>query len=214
MSPPVGDFSDVLSSPGWAVGATLLAGIAIIVAVVLARQQRARKILGYEIGITSLVSVHRGARDLIKIFYENEQIEHAHLLRLRLVNAGNVPILEADFDRPLKLDFEGSGSPLTVEAKSSPPELHPDVKIADGGVALSPLLLNPGDSISIEVFVRDYRGVHFDYRIIGVPTLTEMTPQVTPSITQLLGDSLGTGMGALTEPLGGLLDALIGRRRQ
>ena len=211
---PLGDFGDVLNSPGWSVGATLLAAIAIIVAVVLARQQRARKILGYEIGITSLVSVHRGARDLIKIYYEDEQIEQAHLLQLRLVNAGNVPILEADFERSLKLDFEGTGRPLTVEAKSRPPELQPDVKIVDGEVALAPLLLNPGDSISIEVFARDFKGVHLDYRVIGVPTLTELTPQVAPSLSRLLIESFETATGSLAQPIRQSLSELLKATRR
>jgi hypothetical protein len=214
MTVPFADFSDVLSGPGWSVGATVLAAVAIVVAVVLARQQRAHKVLGYDLGVTALVSVHQGARDLIKIYYGDEQIDQADLLQLRLVNAGNVPILEADFQRPLRLEFEGGGSPLTVDAKSSPDELRPKVEIVGGAVTLAPLLLNPEDSISIEVFARNFKGVHLDYRVIGVPTLTQMTSHVTPSLAQLLAESLTLASGPFTEPLRESLNVLVRRARK
>lgn len=214
MGAPFGNLTEVLGSPAWSVGATVLAAAAIIVSIVIARQQRARKVLGYELGFTELVSVHQGARDLIKIYYEDEQIEQAHLLQLRLINVGDLPVLQADFQRPLTLEFEGGGSPLTVEAKSRPAELRPEVEIVGSSVSLKPLLLNPGDSISVEVFARNFKGLNCDYRIIGVPTLTEMTPQIAPSLTQMLGESFTIAGGVITEPLRVLLTDLLGRKRR
>jgi hypothetical protein len=190
MHRTLASFNDVLQSPAWSVGATLLAAVAIIVAVALARQQRSRKSLTFEIRMVELVSVHSDARDRIKVLYEEEEIEQAHLLQLWLRNNGNVPVLEADFEAPFELVFAAEGRPLTVETSCFPDHLGPRATIDGSRVRLEPLLLNPGDVAGVQVFISNFTSLDLEYRIVGVPKITETKPSTNKSFGEILAESL------------------------
>lgn len=180
---PLADFGDVLGSPVWTVLATLLAGVAIAVTVILYRRQRSRKSLSYEINVTRLVSVHSAAKDRIRIYYDDEQIEQAQLVEVRISNSGNVPILASEFEQPLSLRFGDRAAPLTAEVSSSAPaELGAEVFIQEHAVTLRPLLLNPGDELTLKIFVRNLMGrVVCQSRIVGVSHLTDAGREVQRS---------------------------------
>lgn len=160
----------------------LVAVVGIAIGAFFARKQLSRKRLSYSQQVTQLVNVHSEAKDRIKIFFGERQIQQAHLIEIGLKNTGNRPIKESDFERPLTVDL-GGGFAMTAEiAEVNPPELKPEVVLtgtADRtGIQLRPLLLNPGDSLTLKVLARDFRGeVHFDYRIVGVNELTDVARQ-------------------------------------
>jgi hypothetical protein len=192
---PLADLDQILSSSVWTALATLLAALAIGVSIVLYRKQRARKTLSFEMEITELVSVHSEARDQIKIFYGEEQVVNACLLQLQLENVGNVPITEADFEKPLGIALTQDGSPLTAEISASdPPGLEPAVGIADHAVQVDPHLLNPRDRITLKVIARNFTGFQLQYRIVGISRLIDAKEQAERAATRkyfLIGMAAG-----------------------
>lgn len=166
--------TDVLGSPAWTPLAVVLALAAIVVSIGVYRKQRTRKGLSKEILRRSLVSVHAEAGDRISISYEGQPVRQVHLIEVALENTGNVPILAEDFKRPLEVTF-GAGSPMTVEvAEKNPPNLEPAISTDGSAVRLEPLLLNPGDRMTIRALVRDFRGsVQVEHRIVGIAEITE-----------------------------------------
>jgi hypothetical protein len=175
----VAAFADVLGSPIWTVLATVLAAVAIAVTVILYRRQRSRKSLTYEVKVTQLVNVHSAAKDRIKIYFEDEQIEQVHLVEARLENSGNVPILEGDFERPVSFNLGPGATPLTVDVSSlRPAELAAEINLDGNEVQLMPLLLNPSDGLTLKILVRNLGSkVQCQYRIVGITQMIDAQRQ-------------------------------------
>lgn len=176
---PLADIGDVLDSPVWTAAATVLAAVTIGITIWLYRRQRSRKSLSYSVSVTPLVNVHSAAQDRIKIFYGEEQIKQMHLLEARIENTGNVPILSSDFEQPISFDLGRRARALTAEVSDlQPPELKLEVNLDGQEIQLAPLLLNPGDSLTIKSFVRDLSGkVQCHSRIIGVSKMVDAQAQ-------------------------------------
>jgi hypothetical protein len=101
-------------------------------------------------------------------------VRAVNLVTFTLSNVGNVPVLEDDFERALRLQFPGSAVPLTVEIEEAHPrQLRPAANIEGAGVVVERLLLNPGDSFTIAALVRDLRrgAISVDARVAGVARL-------------------------------------------
>jgi hypothetical protein len=160
--------------------ATVFVGVlGSLVTVFLYRKQQQRKSLTYAIKVTQLVSVHSEAQDHITIFYEGEQIERVHLVEVPLENSGNVPIIERDFERPLVVELGEGAEVLTVEAPEvEPSEIEPVTTIDGTSVTVSPLLLNPGDTLAVKLLVGDFAGeASLHSRIVGIKQLTNANDQ-------------------------------------
>lgn len=172
------DIGDILGSPVWTVLATVLAAIAIWVSIWLYRRQRSRKSLSYEISATELVSVHSAAddaKDRIRIFFDDEQIEQVHLVEVRIENDGNVAVPSGDFEGPLTIELGEGAAPLTVDVTDkTTPDLRATATHYETGVALAPLMLNPGDGLTLKILARNLQSqVECHYRIIGVTKMTD-----------------------------------------
>jgi hypothetical protein len=173
------DIGGLLSSPVWTVLATLLAAAAIWVSIWLYRRQRTRKALSYEVQTTSLVSIHSAAEGRIKVFFEGDEVEQAHLVETRVENSGNVPVEPDDFNQPIIFDLGKGASALTVDVTGiMPADLHGQVVLNGQEVELRPLLLNPGDGLTLKVIARDFAGkVTCHYRIVGISHMDDGTVQ-------------------------------------
>jgi hypothetical protein len=176
------DIGDILGSPVWTVLATLLAAAAIWVSIWLYRRQQTRKRLSYEISVTELVSVHSAAddaKDRITIFFDNEQIEQVHLVEARIENNGNVPVSSGDFEGPLAIELGHGAAPLTVDiTNKTTPDLRATATHYETGVALAPLLLNPGDGLTLKILARNLQNkVECHYRIVGITEMTDAAAQ-------------------------------------
>jgi hypothetical protein len=189
---PIASFSDLWESPVWSVGATILTALAIGVSIYFFIKQRQRKRLTYGVTITELVSVHGDAKDKIEIFYEREIVERVHLVEVTLKNTGNVAIPASDYEVPFSVGLGEGAEVLTAEVVRTEPagltaELEfvkeprerdrnadeQSVENVASTVTLKPLLLNPGDQLTIKILVADFVGEpEFDHRIIGVSRLS------------------------------------------
>lgn len=164
------DIGDVLRSPVWTVLATLLTAAAIAVTVFLHRRQRSRKSLACEISVIGLVSVHSAAEGRVQIHFEGEQVECVHLVEAHVENTGNVPVPRGDFERPISFHLGAGATALTVDVSNKTPlELTGEITLSGNEVSLMPLLLNPGDGLTLKILVRNLRDeVRCQYRIVGI----------------------------------------------
>jgi hypothetical protein len=170
------DLVDIAGSPIWA---TILAAVAILVSLYLYRRQRTRKSLSYEIKLVELVSVHRAAEGRIKVLFDEEEIGQVHLVEARFENNGNVPVTAEDFEQAISLDLGDGATALTADVTDVTPEdLHVEARPRGNRVEIQPLLLNPGDCMTLKAFARDLRGeVECRYRIVGVARMDDAAAQ-------------------------------------
>ena len=208
------DLGDVLGSPAWTAAATILAAIAIGVTIWLYRRQRSRKTLSYSVKVTQLVSVHSAAKDRIEISYGNERIKQMHLVEARIENTGNVPVESSDFEQPITFDLGQGARALTAEASElQPPELEIQVQLNGQQIQLMPLLLNPGDGLTIKSFVRDLSPssqVKCRYRIVGVSKMVDARAQREAQLTWIKRIFSSTEKFAVLVSVGALAAAAAG----
>jgi hypothetical protein len=176
------DLGEVLGSPIWTVLATVFAAVTIGVSIWLARRNRTRKDMSYEVNVTELVSVHSAASDAkgrIKIYFDDEEIEQVHLVEARIENTGNVPIKADDFDQPLMVELGENARPLTVDvADVTPADLRATASSYKTGAVLAPLLLNPGDGLTLKILARNLRrSPECHYRVVGISKMSDAAAQ-------------------------------------
>jgi hypothetical protein len=210
------DFGDVLGSPAWTAVATVLAAAGIAVTIVLYRRGRPRKALSYSLRATQVVTTHTSVQDQIEVVFEGRPIRDVQLLRLRVANTGNVPVTEADFEEPLRLDFGEGASALTMtEPTADPPLLRPDYRLTPDALQVPPLLINPGDEFGLSILVSDYRErAELRYRIVGVPTMMETDDADTRPLWQgrwfVSGLTAAATAALLVSLIGGAVSLLSG----
>lgn len=181
-------FPLVIAADSWAIVGTVagVAGVCVALIVFWLQARRARKALGYEITHRPLVQVGHEARGKVEIRYDGVEVSDVNLLQVALRNVGRVPILREDFDRPVVVHLIGHGrgsrvtllqSTLTVT--SDPTSMNPDVDIQGNTISFQPVLLNPGDCVTMGVLATGYSGtnvgIEVDARVAGLRTL-QRTP--------------------------------------
>ncbi|MGH2605063.1 MAG: hypothetical protein ACRDG5_00590, partial [Anaerolineales bacterium] len=96
------------------------------------------------------------------------------LILLRIENTGNQPILEGDFNQPIRLSISPTAAIGEVSVQETRPTgilLTPSL-ISSSEVRLSPTLLNPGDQAIIRILaVNNHGTLSIDARIAGLPQL-------------------------------------------
>lgn len=162
---------EILRDPVWQfIGATF-AFAAVVVAIFLYWMQRQRKALSYEIiSRTPLLSMEEEVQGKLQILFDDKLVQGVHLVAVRIINSGNVPIVSADYERPVNLSFGENTQILTAEVSETNPEiLRATAAIEDTKVVLAPVLLNSEDSITLKILVSQFDGqISVDGRIVGV----------------------------------------------
>ena len=143
--------------------------------------------------------------DKIEIRYEGEAISDPYLMLVRFVNTGNKPIVPEDFKWPVHVEIEGLEKfPLSVGvAATSNPDLGAEVALEPDGGTLEPLLLNPGDWVTMSLLLDGapstwkVRG-----RVVGVKEFRPYWQKRLAGLQTALGFTLGgfltlVGVGVL-----------------
>lgn len=126
----------------------------------------------------------------LQILHEGEIIKEAKLVLIKLRNIGNVPITSSDYESPIKISVDSNDENARIldasVTKASPTELMEVASVAfdSKSVQLSPLLLNPGDTITLKLItavvpidVHDfgYKGMSISGRIAGVKKIRDIS---------------------------------------
>ena len=136
----------------------------------------------------SLVEVKPEAIQDIQVSYKGEPVNKVFLLQIQIVNAGNQPIAETDYSRPLSFSFSPKYRLADATITSSQPaNIGMTIsKISEQSAVVSQTLLNPGDTVSVRfVLIGDDNNTSpqftIDGRILGVKEVKQVVPkQKTP----------------------------------
>lgn len=165
---------ELLRDPLWQFVGAALAVAALIASFVIYRLQRLRKGVTYDVlSRTNLLTVREELEGKLQVLYEGEPAKSLSLLVLKLWNSGNQPILATDYERPISFGTGEASRLLTADVTEAEPlGLQVDYEISGNKLVLKPMLLNPGDSVTLKLLVRD-AGARLvpDSRIVGVKSL-------------------------------------------
>jgi len=165
---------EALRDPIWQFIGALLAFSAIVISILLYWMQRRRKVLSYEIvSRTPLLSVEEEVKGKLQILFDGSPVQDVHLVIIKVMNSGNMPIVSADYERQVRIAFGENTRILTAEvSETSPDNLEASVSLESKAVVLAPILLNSGDSITVKMLVSQFdREISVDGRIVGVKTI-------------------------------------------
>ena len=133
------------------------AGVVTVVgAFLIYRWQRERKCLDYEF-VSGARLLNQRTRELAKIElqYQGRIIADPYLMLVRFINAGNKPITPEDLDWPVHIETQGvENYPLSAGvSETSNSDLRAEVTLEPDGGTLEPLLLNPGDWVTMSLLL-------------------------------------------------------------
>jgi hypothetical protein len=189
--------SDQIAILGIVVGAVIgAAGIA--VAILVYRWQRERRTLHFEMLSHSalLGSDHREVTGL-QLLYNGQPVKDAHLLRIRFVNTGNKEIRPEDFKLPVGVRAENARVLLADVIDSSSPDMDLRLSCADGEAWFEPVLLNPGDSVTVQVMYDDDDQFRIRGRIAGIKEIEPLEKGgYIPTVAELLVEAALRAVGA------------------
>lgn len=170
---------DFLRDPVWQFIGAAIGLAALILAGVALRKQFQRTALSYQrIATTPLLSVQDELKGKLEIRYDGRTVEQVHLVLIKIMNNGDLPIRATDFEQPLALGF---GDPptkiLSAEVVGrSTLDLQPGLTIEPTAPVLSmePVLFNPSDWVTLKVLVSQFSDVVIARgRIVGVASISD-----------------------------------------
>ena len=190
---------EILRDPVWQAAGVVVALVTIFLT------QRKRKAISYVIVTdTPLVSVRKGEelKEKLQLSFDGKPVENIHLVLIRIMNSGNVPITSEDYESPIRIVLGSNDRVLTAEIVSLDPEnIDAQVSCEDSSVTLYVKLLNQHDEISIKMLaVRSSQDVNLIGRIVGVK---KISPLLTDKGSMVLG-----GLAILAALLGFGADAV------
>ncbi|HYZ96161.1 MAG TPA: hypothetical protein VE524_06105 [Nitrososphaeraceae archaeon] len=150
---------DLWSHPIWIPLGVLVGLLAIVVPIGLYLIARKKRELSYlRLSDTSIVNINKEFTKEVKISYMGIESKTLQLIRFKIINTGNQPINPEDFKVPLTFfpdkkmrDGDITGLNVLTFPETSPKDLRPEVIYHNKRQGIRPLLLNPGDSITVEL---------------------------------------------------------------
>jgi hypothetical protein len=168
---------EILRDPLWQFVGVVVALGAIAISIILYMKSRSRKSLAYSIvSITRLLSVKTEIKKDLQMFYKGKPIEQVHLVLVKIVNNGNLPVTANDFERPFSLQFKKNTQILNAEvANANPSSLQPSIKVEEQKIIVDPILLNSSDSVTLKLLVSKLTcDFDVDARVVGVREIREI----------------------------------------
>ncbi len=137
--------------------------VAIVVSIVVTRHYRERRELSYEVSTTPpLLSVNEELKDSIEVKYEGHLVTDLSGATVTISNTGNrgVPVpRQTEYEYPITLYYveaEIIGNSRII--RTEPDDLKSSVTLDEGKVLPEPVLLNPGQKISIFALLSNFNG--------------------------------------------------------
>jgi hypothetical protein len=163
---------------------------------------RNRKAFSYEVTDTSLFTVASSeVEHRVSILFDGKAVKDVHLVQVRFANTGRITIKESEC-KPLSLDFGADSEILSAEVKENVRRLPLSLKQDGEHLVIDPIMMNRGDSFTVQALVRSVTGkVTVLGRIEGIPSFRESIkrsktgkPSVLNNIV-IIGFLLCTGLG-------------------
>jgi len=171
---------DILRDPVWQFIGAIFAILAFAFGLFLYWKQRQRKELSYQFVYGApLVSIEEAVKERVKILLDDKPVQDIWLVAVRILNSGNLPIVSADYERPVSLCFSENTQIISAEVSGTKPKsLQATVSVEDTKVVLAPVLLNSGDSIILKMLLNQFDGKISVYgHIVGVKDIGQLGSQ-------------------------------------
>jgi len=162
---------DIFRDTIWQFVGVVLALVSIFVTVYFSISQYRKKSLVYVVmAETPLLTVNEELKSKIQVLYQDKPIQDVHLIVLKILNSGQIPILEKDFESSLTFQFGKTANILSAEIiETSPASFSPTISFQDTTLSISPTLFNSKDMVAIKILAAQYNGnITASARIVGV----------------------------------------------
>jgi hypothetical protein len=159
-----------MSDRAIAIVAAIATVAAIPVTILVYRLSQERKRFDNEFisGVRLLANEATRLAGELELRFRNDIIKDPYLLLVRLINTGNKPLAEGDFEQPVRIELHAPVLSAWL-AKSDPEELSPKVTWQDTKVEVAPTLFNKGDWVAFVVLTDgEPKETSIDIRIVGV----------------------------------------------
>jgi hypothetical protein len=193
--------SDQLAILGIAVGA-IIGAAGITVAILVYRWQRERRTLHFEM-LSDNALLGRDHREVagLQLLYNGQPVKDPHILRIRFVNTGNKEIRPEDFKLPVGVKASTANVLVADVIDSSSPDMDPRLHTSDGEAWFEPLLLNPGDSVTVQIMYDSEDQFRVRGRVAGIKEIQPLEKGgYMPTVTELLTEAAIRAVG-LSNPL-------------
>ncbi|MBD8575006.1 hypothetical protein IFU04_12220 [Pseudomonas syringae] len=131
----------------------------------------------------------------IRVSYQDKDISSGSLLTISISNTGQIPVKREEFDSPIKIHLSDNSSIISQKVIGSTPEnLSAYTRTVADGIAIEPLLLNPNDSLTIQILSATPIDVtDITARVSGLTKAITPTPQETSGIYLKYTPPIGLG---------------------
>ena len=171
--------------PLWQSVGVVLAILALGGSFLIYSWQRTHRSVTYDVlSWTNLLTVGEEIAGKVQVLYEGSPAKSLTLLTIKVWNSGNQPLLVTEFERPVSFTVDKESRVLSAAViETDPRGVEANIEAIDNTVVLKPALLNPGDSITIKLLVRDMgRTVWPDARIVGVKNVRLVRESTRPGL--------------------------------
>jgi hypothetical protein len=145
--------------------------VAVLAAIAMALHTQPRRGISYEVlSVTQLLTAHEEMEGRLLIRFDGAAVRDISIVLFQIFNSGNQPIVEQDFDRPLRVVIRGRGRILSSQVTEKVPEqLVAEVATVENDAVLTPRLMNAGDMVTVKLIITEFEGsVVMSGRIVGV----------------------------------------------
>lgn len=181
---------ELLRDSIWTFIGTLAALAAIVVTITIYYGQRERKRLLIEtMAKVPLLALGEKGIDGLRLTFQDQPLLEATVLLIRVTCVGNRPIMAADYDTSIAFNFAEDAQILSADVISTNPNGIPIVAASEGHSAtLTRQLLNPGDSVTCRLLIKDSDGKYeVSGRIAGVKKIERTsTSSILPSAASIV----------------------------
>lgn len=159
------------------VAVAVAVGVGVLTVWVTVRS-RPKTRLAYDAQATAVVSDQAAGR--VEVVFDRQPVKNVSLVDVTIANTGNTALRPEDFVRPLHIVLPAGATPLSLEVThSEPPDLGATASIQpDADPVVDPMLMNPGDGLTISVLVANFPGdgeVTLSGRVAGVEEFDRAT---------------------------------------
>ncbi|MBB3180088.1 hypothetical protein [Variovorax sp. Sphag1AA] len=185
---------EILRDSAWQFVGIVLALLSIVATFAVYLWQRQTKELAF--GVVSSrrpIAIADELSSRVTVHVDGKPVENLRLMVFGLKNSGHRAIAVADFERPLSVAF-GGGQIVSAEiASQHPKNLGAELSFSNSNVVLSPMLLNPGDQLLIQVLLSAAKPEwSLDARIVDVPSIAPINaaPRLPPFFQSAMPESI------------------------
>jgi hypothetical protein len=168
---------EIIRDQAWQFAGALFGLIAVIVSLVIFVRTKQNKALCYDVlASTPLLTMREELTGDIQILYKGTEVRDLHIIVIKVINTGTVPIRPTDFVKPLTFSAGSSTSILSAEiTETGPVDIEANVIVEDATLTLVPLLLNRYDFVTIKLLTdRPSSQLKVRGRVVGVKKIEKL----------------------------------------